>query len=351
MAWYGEKLDVKAKLPGTLPTCHEDKDIEAILNVIQKKKTHKQDISRDTLLVILAWRTGLRRAELANLEARDIHPDFLIVRSAKGTKDRPVPLLLNVGEKLHDFISEMKPDEKIFKINAVTLGIKIKDFAKRAGLDNFHCHSLRHKFCTDLLEKGADIRSVQELMGHETINTTQVYMAITDQRLRDTINLLDKNSTFSSSTAGLNTAVASDSTENSFTARPHRDNKKVASTNTNLLSRAVVEVYQAATKMVAKMESLQQANDRNPDFIHITSIEEMSDCQKQYEQTLVQLEQEILLSGEEVKTLAVPFIDFMETQNSLARVLNGPTMPANEFKEELERQVKTLLTKLRQRIR
>ena len=193
MSWYGEKLDVKAKLPKSLPTYHEDKDVEALISVIQQKKTHKKVILRDTLLVLVGWRTGLRRAEMANLEVRDIHSDFLIVRGGKGKKDRPMPLIPSIVDKLHKFIADMKPEEKVFKLNPVSLGMKIKDFAKRAGIDNFHCHSLRHKFCTDLLEKGADIRAIQELMGHENINTTQVYIAVTDKRLRDAINLLDSN--------------------------------------------------------------------------------------------------------------------------------------------------------------
>jgi integrase len=194
MAWYGEGMTLKAKLPKSIPTYHEDKDIETLLNVIQLKKTHKKMIARDTLLVELDWRTGLRRAELSNLEVGDIHSDFLVVRHGKGQKDRLIPLAPTMAEKLHNFIMGMKPNEKVFKLNPTSLGMKIKDLAKSAGLNNFHCHSLRHKFATDLLEKGADIRVVQQLMGHENLNTTQVYLAITDKRLRDAVNLLESDS-------------------------------------------------------------------------------------------------------------------------------------------------------------
>jgi integrase len=194
MAWYGEGINLKAKLPKSLPTYHEDKDVESLLKVAELKKTHKKMITRDLLLVELDWRTGLRRSELANLEAMDIKSDFLIVRRGKGQKDRLIPLAPTMAEKLHSFIKGMKPNEKIFKLNPTSLGMKIKDLAKRAGLENFHTHSLRHKFATDLLEKGADIRVVQQLMGHESLNTTQVYLAITDKRLRDAVNLLDSKS-------------------------------------------------------------------------------------------------------------------------------------------------------------
>lgn len=130
---------------------------------------------------------------MSNLEARDVHSDFLVVHNGKGEKDRLIPLAPTIAEKLHYFIKGMKPNEKVFKLNPTSLGMKIKDIAKRAGLDDFHCHSLRHKFGTDLLEKGADIRVVQQLMGHESLNTTQIYLAVTDKRLREAVNLLDSN--------------------------------------------------------------------------------------------------------------------------------------------------------------
>lgn len=191
MAWYGEPITLKAKLPKTLPPYHEDGDVESLLNIIQQKKTHKNLIPRDLLLVELDWKTGLRRAELSNLEKRDIHSDFLVVRSGKGGKDRLMPLVPAIAEKLHNFTKDMKPNEKVFKLNPTSLGMKIKDLAKRAGLTDFHCHSLRHKFATDLLNHGADIRAVQQLMGHENLNTTQVYLAITDKRLREAIKRLE----------------------------------------------------------------------------------------------------------------------------------------------------------------
>ncbi len=69
--------------------------------------------------------------------------------------------------------------------------MKIKAFAGRAGLKNLHAHTLRHKFATDLLEHGADVRSVQHLLGHENLSTTQVYLSVTDKRLREAVDLLD----------------------------------------------------------------------------------------------------------------------------------------------------------------
>ncbi len=193
MAWYGEEITLKIKLPKSLPRYHEDRDIETLLAVIKTKQSHKRMIPRDTLLVNLGWRTGLRRKELSNLEARDIHTDFLTVVNGKGGKDRIVPLTPSIATELHNFIRGMKPNEKIFKLNPTSLGMKIKDLAKRAGLDDFHCHSLRHKYATDLLERGVNLKIVQELLGHENIATTEVYLSITDNSLREAVNTLENS--------------------------------------------------------------------------------------------------------------------------------------------------------------
>lgn len=86
----------------------------------------------------------------------------------------------------------MKPEEKVFKLKAACISNKIRQFAKKAGLNGFHTHTMRHKFATDLLERGANIKQVQELLGHENLATTEVYLSVTDQGKRDAINLLDQ---------------------------------------------------------------------------------------------------------------------------------------------------------------
>jgi integrase len=191
MAWYGEPTNIKAKLPKSLPDYHDDAEIEVLLATAKAKRTHKKAIPRDLLLIEVAWRTGLRRAELSNLTAGDVHSNFLCVRSGKGKKDRLLPLPPGISEKLHNFTKNMDPNEKIFKLNPTSLGMKIKDLARRAGLVNFHTHSLRHKYATDLLEKGANLKVVQKLLGHENLATTEVYLALTDKSLHDAVKLLE----------------------------------------------------------------------------------------------------------------------------------------------------------------
>ena len=164
MKWYGEPMsDFKVKRPKSLPQYIEGSDIEKLFAAIRDKRSHKGVIERDTLLVELALKTGLRRGELADLAVEDIHDDFLVVREGKNNKDRTIPLTPNLAQKLHGFIEGKRRDEKVFGLVAPSITLKIKGFAKKAGLHNIHAHALRHKFATDLLYHGADVRSVQHL--------------------------------------------------------------------------------------------------------------------------------------------------------------------------------------------
>jgi len=129
---------------------------------------------------------------LANLERQHVHNDFLVVIGGKGGKDRIIPMAPAISQVLQDFIKDMEPDEKIFKLKAACISNKIRQFAKKAGLNGFHAHTMRHKFATSLLEKGANIKVVQELLGHENLATTEVYLSIVDQGLHDAVSLLDK---------------------------------------------------------------------------------------------------------------------------------------------------------------
>ncbi|MFB0559310.1 MAG: tyrosine-type recombinase/integrase [Dehalococcoidales bacterium] len=107
MKWYGEPMeDFKVKVPKSLPPYTEDTDIERLLHVIENKKTHRSTIVRDGLMVELVLKSGLRRGELANLEAKDVHSDFLIVRSGKGGKDRVIPLSSPIALRLKNFIEK-----------------------------------------------------------------------------------------------------------------------------------------------------------------------------------------------------------------------------------------------------
>jgi integrase len=192
MKWYGEPIDdFKVKIPKTLPPYTDDGDISKLIHAIREKCTHKSCIERDLLLVELALKSGMRRGELANLAVGDIHDDFLMVLDGKNGKDRLIPISDILAEKLHKFTKNMGANEKVFKLTGPSITMKIKQFAKKAGLKVFHAHSMRHKFATDLLERGANIKVVQELLGHENLNTTEIYLGLMPSSKSDAIKLLE----------------------------------------------------------------------------------------------------------------------------------------------------------------
>jgi integrase/recombinase XerD len=193
MKWYGQPLDdIKVKVPKSLPSYVEDADVEKLLAAIGDKRSHNNLVIRDRLLIEVAWRAGLRRAELANLKVQDIHEDSLFVRAGKGLKDRMIPLTTDIAHRLNKFIKGKGPGDSVFGLVGPSITMKIKLYARKAGLgEDFHAHSLRHKYGTDLLEAGANIRAVQMLMGHENLNTTEVYLSVTDAGLRQAVNKLE----------------------------------------------------------------------------------------------------------------------------------------------------------------
>jgi site-specific recombinase XerD len=195
MKWYGEPiLDLTIKIPKSLPPYTENQTVDKIRAVISQKKSHKKLIERDLLLVDLAHQSGLRRAELANLLVKHVHDDFIEVRKGKGNKDRNIPLNVTMAERLRQYIEKnhLKPEDKVFGLAAPSIGMKIHDFGKRAGVPEIHAHSLRHKFATDLLEDGTNLKVLQDLLGHENLNTTQVYLSITDKARRVAIEGFEK---------------------------------------------------------------------------------------------------------------------------------------------------------------
>jgi len=193
MKWCGFPMDdYRFKLPKSLPQYIEDIDIDDLLNAIKNKKSRKDTIKRDLLIVELFLTTGMRRDELASLQPKEVHDDFLMVRKGKGQKDRMIPLLPDLAQRLSVFIQCKRPDENIFGLKGTSIGNKIRLFANKAGLTDIHTHSLRHKYATDLSKAGVNIRVIQELLGHEDVSSTMGYTAVTEQSLRDAVGVLDK---------------------------------------------------------------------------------------------------------------------------------------------------------------
>ena len=152
--------------------------------------------ARDHAILELLYSSGLRRAELLGLREQDFAEDLGEVRvTGKGNKQRLVPVGGPAREALRRWIhlrSQLAhADEPALfvgargkRLSAGVLARCLHDWATRAGLDaRLHPHRLRHSFATHLLEESADLRAVQELLGHARLSTTQIYTHVDFQRL------------------------------------------------------------------------------------------------------------------------------------------------------------------------
>jgi site-specific recombinase XerD len=131
---------------------------------------------RDTAILELAYATGLRRSELAKLEVADLDLESctLRVRGGKGNKDR----VGCFGQKaLRASRAHLSGREagSLFDVKPWGIWRTVRAAGRRAGLAGVHTHSLRHAFATHLLNRGLDLRYVQELLGHASVRTTQIY--------------------------------------------------------------------------------------------------------------------------------------------------------------------------------
>jgi len=154
----------------------------------------------DQAILELAYASGLRLSELKNLRLEQLHLDAGFINViGKGNKERVVPVGRTAVAALNRFIETGRPKlitpkspANVFLTRrgtafaAVTLWLRIKNRVKRAGVGrNVTPHMLRHSFATHLLEHGADLRVIQELLGHANIGTTEIYTHVTGNRLRE----------------------------------------------------------------------------------------------------------------------------------------------------------------------
>jgi integrase/recombinase XerD len=154
----------------------------------------------DQAVLELAYASGLRLSELKNLRLEQLHLDAGFINViGKGNKERVVPVGRQAVEALNRYIGAGRPKlvtpkspATVFLTRrgtpfaAVTLWLRIKHRVLRAGVSrNLTPHMLRHSFATHLLEHGADLRVIQELLGHANISTTEVYTHVTGNRLRE----------------------------------------------------------------------------------------------------------------------------------------------------------------------
>jgi integrase/recombinase XerD len=180
-----------------LPKALSDAEIKKLL---EPEQPETPQTLCDQAILELAYASGLRLAELKNLRLEQLHLDAGFINViGKGNKERVVPVGRKAAEALNRFIEAGRPKlvtsrspANVFLTKrgtpfaSVTLWLRIKRRVRRAGVSrNVTPHMLRHSFATHLLEHGADLRVIQELLGHANISTTEIYTHITGNRLRD----------------------------------------------------------------------------------------------------------------------------------------------------------------------
>jgi len=173
--------------------------IDEVNEILKAPNLKKPQGIRDRAILELLYATGLRVSELVKLRAQDINLDVGFIRcTGKGSKERIVPLGGVASRFLQKYLQEAR--SKLLKDKATAYiflvqggrGISrqsvwkmIKAMAKKCRIKKrISPHTLRHSFATHLLERGADLRSVQEMLGHSSITTTQIYTHVNQSRLK-----------------------------------------------------------------------------------------------------------------------------------------------------------------------
>lgn len=176
-----------------LPRFLNRSEIESLLDA---PDTSTEIGLRDRALLELMYSSGLRVSEAANVRLNDVDLDAgILTTTGKGGKTRRVPVGSSAVEWLRSYLAVRRKKENIeidnvflsaagLPIDRQAIYISITQYAEKCGLHGVSPHTLRHSFATHLVQNNADIRSVQQMLGHADISTTQIYTHITSTQLK-----------------------------------------------------------------------------------------------------------------------------------------------------------------------
>jgi integrase/recombinase XerC len=178
------------KSSSTLPEVLSPEDVEQLLNF---KPTNMIEI-RDMAIVELMYSSGLRVSETANININDFEENKTFLRVlGKGSKTRLVPMgrfainainnWLMEREKILNNTDALFLNSKGTRLTVRSIQLRLKKMAVKQGLPPIHPHMLRHSFATHMLESSGDLRTIQELLGHSSLSTTQIYTKLDYQHL------------------------------------------------------------------------------------------------------------------------------------------------------------------------
>jgi len=190
------------KLWRLLPDFLTPNEIDVLLQVYSNKAKDLLTLRNRTILELM-YSCGLRVSETVNLCIDDLRFDEGIIRvTGKGNKERIVPIGLPAERLLQKYLANVRPellkgnlDESVVflsnhgkRLDRERVWGIIKETAKLAGIKkNIHPHTLRHSFASHLLANGADLRVIQEMLGHADISTTQIYTHVEQDRLKNVL--------------------------------------------------------------------------------------------------------------------------------------------------------------------
>lgn len=195
-----ELLD-NPRVPKHLPTVLSREEVERILACLDLSLPQER---RDHCILELLYTSGLRISELCNLKISDLYLDEGFIRVVgKGNKQRLVPLAHRAVKEIKLWLQERNEikikngeEDMLFvshqrgkRVSRITVFHNLKLYALRAGIEkNISPHTFRHTFATHLLEGGANLRAIQQMLGHEKLGTTQLYTHIDRTFLREQID-------------------------------------------------------------------------------------------------------------------------------------------------------------------
>lgn len=191
-----ESPKLRRKLPDVLTVT----EIESIISAIDLSKPEGE---RNRAIIETMYSCGLRVSELVNLKLSQLHFDVGFIRViGKGDKERIVPIGSTAMKYVEQYVNLIRnkgtiqkgEEDLVFlnrrgkRLTRLMIFLFLKDLAAKAGINkNISPHTFRHSFATHLVEGGADLRAVQEMLGHESITTTEIYTHLDREFLRTTL--------------------------------------------------------------------------------------------------------------------------------------------------------------------
>lgn len=167
--------------------------LEEITRILDAPNVETQSGRRDRAILELLYSSGLRASELCNLKLEDFKENGVLIKCGKRSKTRTVPLTRTASIAINTYLLQYRGKLPGYLFQTITgkqlrrqlLCAIVMDYAKKAGVDEVTTHTLRHACATHLLDQGADLRLIQEVLGHSSIASTQRYTHLSSHKMQE----------------------------------------------------------------------------------------------------------------------------------------------------------------------